>query len=107
MTKFRLNPLPETLLDAAVAPTVARRGWDVVDPMPTVVRNVIRGEISTAPMGQSDDAVMGLPFDAQIVRSRKTSSIAALMGTWFWWPTDERPRGAPKSWPKVAQETTA
>ncbi|MDH6199113.1 RND superfamily putative drug exporter [Mycobacterium frederiksbergense] len=37
---------------------------------------------------------MGLLFDTLIVRSFMTPSIAALLGRWFWWPMNVRPRPA-------------
>ncbi len=35
---------------------------------------------------------LGLLFDTLIVRSFMTPSIAALLGRWFWWPQQVRPR---------------
>jgi putative drug exporter of the RND superfamily len=37
---------------------------------------------------------LGLMFDTLIVRSFMTPSIAALLGRWFWWPINVRPRPA-------------
>jgi RND superfamily putative drug exporter len=37
---------------------------------------------------------LGLMFDTLIVRSFMTPSIAALLGRWFWWPLNIRPRPA-------------
>jgi putative drug exporter of the RND superfamily len=37
---------------------------------------------------------LGLMFDTLIVRSFMTPSIAALLGRWFWWPIQVRPRPA-------------
>jgi putative drug exporter of the RND superfamily len=37
---------------------------------------------------------MGLLFDTLVVRSFMTPSIAALLGRWFWWPQQVRPRPA-------------
>jgi RND superfamily putative drug exporter len=37
---------------------------------------------------------LGLMFDTLVVRSFMTSSIAALLGRWFWWPQLVRPRPA-------------
>ncbi len=37
---------------------------------------------------------LGLLFDTLIVRSFMTPSIAALLGRWFWWPQNVRPRPA-------------
>src|SRR5579875_1634356 len=35
---------------------------------------------------------LGLLFDTLVVRSFMTPSIAALLGRWFWWPQQVRPR---------------
>src|SRR5213078_2666240 len=48
---------------------------------------VVLGQIGTT-------IAMGLVFDTLIVRSFMTPSIAALMGRWFWWPLNIRPRPA-------------
>jgi RND superfamily putative drug exporter len=37
---------------------------------------------------------IGLLFDTLIVRAFMTPSIAALLGRWFWWPQQVRPRPA-------------
>ncbi|WP_375483906.1 RND family transporter [uncultured Mycobacterium sp.] len=37
---------------------------------------------------------LGLLFDTLIVRAFMTPSIAALLGRWFWWPQQIRPRPA-------------
>jgi putative drug exporter of the RND superfamily len=37
---------------------------------------------------------LGLLFDTLIVRSFMTPSVAALLGRWFWWPMNVRPRPA-------------
>lgn len=37
---------------------------------------------------------LGLLFDTLVVRSFLTPSIAALLGRWFWWPLNLRPRSA-------------
>ena len=37
---------------------------------------------------------LGLLFDTLIVRSFMTPSIAAMLGSWFWWPLNVRPRPA-------------
>jgi putative drug exporter of the RND superfamily len=37
---------------------------------------------------------LGLLFDTLIVRAFMTPSIAALLGRWFWWPQQVRPRPA-------------
>jgi putative drug exporter of the RND superfamily len=43
---------------------------------------------------------LGLLFDTLVVRSFMTPSIAALLGKWFWWPTNVRNRPIPAPWPK-------
>jgi RND superfamily putative drug exporter len=46
-------------------------------------------------MGQVGTTIaLGLLFDTLIVRSFMMPSVAALMGRWFWWPTQVRPRPA-------------
>ena len=48
---------------------------------------------------------MGLLFDTLVVRAFMTPSIAALLGRWFWWPQNVRPRPVPQPWPKpIAQQ---
>jgi RND superfamily putative drug exporter len=37
---------------------------------------------------------LGLMFDTLVVRAFMTPSIAALLGRWFWWPQQVRPRPA-------------
>jgi RND superfamily putative drug exporter len=37
---------------------------------------------------------MGLLFDTLVIRAFMTPSIAALLGRWFWWPQQVRPRPA-------------
>jgi putative drug exporter of the RND superfamily len=37
---------------------------------------------------------LGLLFDTLIVRSFMTPSIATILGRWFWWPQQVRPRPA-------------
>jgi RND superfamily putative drug exporter len=37
---------------------------------------------------------LGLLFDTLVVRSFLTPSVAALLGRWFWWPLNVRPRPA-------------
>ena len=37
---------------------------------------------------------LGLLFDTLVVRSFMTPSIATLLGRWFWWPLNVRPRPA-------------
>jgi len=43
---------------------------------------------------------MGLLFDTLVIRAFMTPSIAALLGRWFWWPQNVRPRPVPQPWPK-------
>ena len=46
-------------------------------------------------IGQAGTTIgLGLLFDTLIVRSFMTPSIAALLGRWFWWPLNVRPRPA-------------
>jgi RND superfamily putative drug exporter len=46
-------------------------------------------------MGQVGTTIaLGLLFDTLIVRSFMLPSVAALMGRWFWWPTQVRTRPA-------------
>ena len=52
---------------------------------------------------------LGLLFDTLVVRSFMTPSIAALLGTWFWWPqrvsthaVRDRRRGRSSSEPEEA-----
>ncbi len=42
---------------------------------------------------------LGLLFDTLVIRSFMTPSIAALLGTWFWWPQKVRTRPKPSPWP--------
>jgi putative drug exporter of the RND superfamily len=37
---------------------------------------------------------LGLLFDTLVVRAFMTPSTAALLGRWFWWPQQVRPRPA-------------
>ncbi|MEO3759535.1 MMPL family transporter [Mycobacterium sp. B14F4] len=48
---------------------------------------------------------MGLLFDTLVIRAFMTPSIAALMGKWFWWPQNVRPRPKPVPWPSPRQPT--
>jgi RND superfamily putative drug exporter len=49
---------------------------------------------------------MGLLFDTLVIRAFMTPAIAALLGRWFWWPQNVRPRPVPAAWPKpVAPQT--
>jgi putative drug exporter of the RND superfamily len=46
-------------------------------------------------IGQAGTTIgLGLLFDTLIVRSLMTPSTAALLGRWFWWPLQVRPRPA-------------
>jgi RND superfamily putative drug exporter len=45
---------------------------------------------------------MGLLFDTLVVRAFMTPAIAALLGRWFWWPQNVRPRPVPQPWPAPA-----
>lgn len=46
-------------------------------------------------MGQVGTTIaLGLLFDTLVVRSFMMPSVAALMGRWFWWPTQVRTRPA-------------
>ena len=46
-------------------------------------------------IGQAGSTIgVGLLFDTLVVRSLMTPSIAALLGRWFWWPRQVRPRPA-------------
>ncbi|OBI91986.1 RND family transporter [Mycobacterium asiaticum] len=46
-------------------------------------------------IGQAGSTIgLGLLFDTLIVRSLMTPSVAALLGRWFWWPLQVRPRPA-------------
>jgi len=48
---------------------------------------------------------MGLLFDTLVIRAFMTPAIAALLGRWFWWPQNVRPRPVPQPWPApVARE---
>ena len=49
---------------------------------------------------------LGLLFDTLVVRAFMTPSIAALLGRWFWWPQNVRPRPVPQPWPsRPARQT--
>ena len=43
---------------------------------------------------------MGMLFDTLVIRAFMTPAIAALLGRWFWWPQNVRPRPVPQPWPK-------
>ena len=45
---------------------------------------------------------LGLLFDTLVVRAFMTPAIAALLGRWFWWPQNVRPRPVPQPWPAPA-----
>jgi RND superfamily putative drug exporter len=46
-------------------------------------------------IGQAGTTIgLGLVFDTLVVRAFMTPSIAALLGRWFWWPLNVRPRPA-------------
>ena len=46
---------------------------------------------------------LGLLFDTLVVRAFMTPAIAALLGRWFWWPQNVRPRPVPAPWPSPEQ----
>ncbi|MCB0923722.1 MAG: MMPL family transporter, partial [Mycobacterium sp.] len=50
---------------------------------------------------------MGLLFDTLVIRAFMTPAIAALLGRWFWWPQNVRPRPVPQPWPKPVAVHTA
>jgi RND superfamily putative drug exporter len=49
---------------------------------------------------------LGLLFDTLIVRSFMTPSIAVLLGRWFWWPLNVRPRPASQMLRPYGSRTT-
>ncbi len=53
---------------------------------------VVSGLLSIAQLGTTIG--MGLLFDTLVVRAFMTPSVAALLGRWFWWPQQVRPRPA-------------
>ncbi len=56
-------------------------------------------------MGQVGTTIgLGLLFDTLIVRSFMTTSIASLLGKWFWWPQMVRQRPKPQPWPPVQRQ---
>ncbi len=56
-------------------------------------------------MGQVGTTIgLGLLFDTLIVRSFMTTSIAALLGKWFWWPQLVRQRPKPQPWPPIQRQ---
>ena len=55
-------------------------------------------------IGQVDTTIgLDLLFDTLVVRSFTTSSVATLLGKWFWWPQHVRRRPVPVPWPKPIQ----
>ena len=50
---------------------------------------------------------LGLLFDTLVVRAFMTPAIAALLGRWFWWPQNVRPRPVPQPWPTPATPVPA
>jgi len=50
---------------------------------------------------------MGLLFDTLVIRAFMTPAIAALLGRWFWWPQNVRPRPVPQPWPKPLADRPA
>ncbi|MET0897341.1 MAG: MMPL family transporter [Mycobacterium sp.] len=55
-------------------------------------------------MGQVGTTIgLGLLFDTLVIRSFMTPAIAALLGRWFWWPQNVRPRPKPQPWPVQRQ----
>jgi RND superfamily putative drug exporter len=56
-------------------------------------------------MGQVGTTIgLGLLFDTLVIRSFMTPAIAALLGRWFWWPQNVRPRPKPQPWPPVQRQ---
>lgn len=49
---------------------------------------------------------MGLLFDTLVIRAFMTPAIATLLGRWFWWPQNVRPRPVPQPWPRAAEPRT-
>lgn len=46
-------------------------------------------------IGQAGTTIgLGLLFDTLVVRALMTPAVAALLGRWFWWPLNVRPRPA-------------
>lgn len=50
---------------------------------------------------------LGLLFDTLVVRAFMTPAIAALLGRWFWWPQNVRPRPVAQPWPTPAPAVAA
>ena len=58
----------------------------------TMASMIVSDVISIGQVGTT--IAVGLLFDTLIVRAFMTPSIAALLGRWFWWPQQVRPRPA-------------
>lgn len=58
----------------------------------TMASMMVSDVISIGQVGTT--IAVGLLFDTLIVRAFMTPSIAALLGRWFWWPQQVRPRPA-------------
>ena len=58
----------------------------------TMASMMVSDVISIGQVGTT--IALGLLFDTLIVRAFMTPSIAALLGRWFWWPQQVRPRPA-------------
>ncbi|AKK28983.1 RND family transporter [Mycobacterium sp. EPa45] len=58
----------------------------------TMASMMVSDLISIGQLGTT--IALGLLFDTLIVRAFMTPSIAALLGRWFWWPQQVRPRPA-------------
>ncbi|PND54890.1 MMPL family RND transporter [Mycobacterium sp. ENV421] len=58
----------------------------------TMASMMVSNVISIGQVGTT--IALGLLFDTLIVRAFMTPSVAALLGRWFWWPQQVRPRPA-------------
>jgi len=58
----------------------------------TMASMIVSDVVSIGQVGTT--IALGLLFDTLIVRAFMTPSIAALLGRWFWWPQQVRPRPA-------------
>lgn len=58
----------------------------------TMASMVVSNLVSLAQLGTT--IALGLLFDTLIVRAFMTPSMAAVLGRWFWWPQQVRPRPA-------------
>ncbi|OYN75049.1 RND family transporter [Mycolicibacterium sphagni] len=58
----------------------------------TMASMIVSDVISIGQVGTT--IAVGLLFDTLVVRAFMTPSIAALLGRWFWWPQQVRPRPA-------------